>query len=117
VVPSGPVVDPEWALFHLSRSLWDPVDPARVGSLDPALRYRVNGEVYRFASERTLRRFVEAPALWCGLLRDPVSGNRFWPLTRSPEAYWLGGTYLFENDSTWAAFVADPFRYEVVRGW
>jgi YHS domain-containing protein len=114
-VPSGPVVDPEWALFHLSRALWDPVDPTRIGSLDPALHYRVNGEVYRFAGERTLRRFAAAPALWCGLLRDPVSGLRFRPSMRSPEAYWVGGTYYFESDSTWARFVEDPRRYEVVR--
>lgn len=115
-VPSGPVVDPEWALEHLSRALWDPVDSDLMGSLHPELHFRVNGEVYRFGSERTMRRFMAEPRLWCGRLRDPVSGRRFWPSTRSPEAYWVGGPYYFESDSTWAAFVADPFRYQVVRG-
>ncbi len=108
-------MDSDFALFHLQRALWDPVDPTLLGSLDDALHYRVNGEVYRFANERTMRRFVAAPHLWCGLLRDPVNGQRFWPSASSPEAYWVGGPYFFCNDSTKAAFVADPKKYEVVR--
>jgi YHS domain-containing protein len=109
------VVDSDFALFHLQRALWDPVDPEQLGSLREALHYRVNGEVYRFASQRTLRRFVEAPHLWCGMLRDPVTGERFWPSSNSPEAYWVGGPYFFASDSTKAAFVADPKKFEVVR--
>jgi len=108
-------VDSEFALFHLQRALWDPVDPAQLGSLDDSLHFRVNGEVYRFASARTLRRFMQSPELWCGLLRDPVSGQRFWPSARSPQAYWVGGPYFFASDSAKARFVADPKRYEVVR--
>jgi YHS domain-containing protein len=111
----GPVVDPEWALFHLSRALYDPVDPERIGSLDPLLQFRVNGEVYRFSSERTLRRFMRSPTLWCGAVRDPVTGRVFLPSARSPEAYWVGGPYYFESDSTKARFVDDPFHYQVVR--
>ncbi len=109
------MIDPDWALFHLSRALWDPVDPTRIGSLDAALQFRVNGEVYRFADERTLRRFMLSPTLWCGALRDPVSGRRFLPSSRSPEAYWLGGPYFFENDGNKAKFVEDPHRYEIIR--
>jgi YHS domain-containing protein len=113
--PLGPVVDPDWGLFHLHRALWDPVDPTRVGSLSPDLQVRVNGEVYRFADQRTLARFLKTPQLWCGLLRDPVSGRRFWPSTRSPEAWWFGGPYYFEDDSTKARFVDDPKRWQVIR--
>ena len=109
------MVDPEFALFHMQRALWDPVDPAVLGSLDPALRARVNGEIYRFASPRTLRRFVTAPALYCGLLRDPVTGLRFWPSTRSPRMQWKDGPYFFASDSTRRAFAAAPQRYEVRR--
>jgi YHS domain-containing protein len=108
-------VDSEFALFHLRRALWDPVDPTLLGSLAETMRYRVNGEVYRFSSRRTLRRFREAPQLWCGLVRDPVTGERFWPSANSPEAYWVGGPYFFASESTKAAFVADPKKYEVVR--
>ncbi len=59
---------------------------------------------------------MRAPARWCGVVRDPVTGRRFQPTTRSPEAYWVGGPYFFESDSTKAQFVGDPHRYEVVRG-
>ena len=99
----------------MQRALWDPVEPDRLGSLDPDLHYRVNGEVYRFASRRTLKQFMKTPTRWCGLLRDPVTGCRFQPTVRSPEAYWVGGPYFFESDSTKAIFIEDPHRYEVVR--
>jgi YHS domain-containing protein len=114
-VPLGPVVDAEWALFHLSRALWDPVDPKQIGSLEDSLQFRVNGEVYRFANERNLRRFMESPALWCGLVRDPVSGRRFLPSKRSPAAYWVGGPYLFENEANKQAFIEDPHKYQIIR--
>ena len=91
------------------------MDPRQLGSLESDLQFRVNGEVYRFATQRTLRRFMSAPLLWCGVVRDPVSGQRFLPSSRSPEAYWVGGPYYFESDSTKDRFVADPHRYEVVR--
>jgi YHS domain-containing protein len=81
------------------------------------LHYRVNGEVYRFADERTLQKFVLAPALYCGLVRDPVCGTRFLPSTRTPAAYWVGGPYFFSSDSTKAAFVEDPKKYEIVRAF
>jgi YHS domain-containing protein len=111
----GPVIDAEWALYHLQRALWDPVDPRRLGSLDPELQFRVNGEVYRFSSERTLQRFVKAPQLWCGVVRDPVSGRRFLPSRRSPEVYWVGGPYYFESEANKERFVADPHAYAVIR--
>ena len=109
------MVDSEFALFHMQRALWDPVDPTQVGSLADSLHYRVNGEVYRFANARNLRRFMQGPALWCGLVRDPVSGERFWPSARSPEAYWVGGPYFFASEYTKAQFIGDPKKYEVVR--
>lgn len=99
----------------MQRALWDPVDPTLLGSLSEELHFRVNGEVYRFAGERTLKRFEQAPELWCGELRDPVSGARFWPSARSPEAWWVGGPYFFASDSNKTLFVNDPKKYEVVR--
>ncbi len=109
------MTDAEFALFHLQRVLWDPIDPTQLGSLQPDLHFRVNGEVYRFGNERTLERFAQDPVLWCGLLRDPVTGNRFLPSARSPEAYWVGGPYFFQSDSTKQVFVDQPFQYEVKR--
>ena len=99
----------------MQRALYDPVDPRLLGSLSPDLQFRVNGEVYRFGGERTLGRFRSEPELWCGLLRDPVSGVRFLPSTRSPRLYFVGGPYYFQSDSTHDAFLADPARFEVKR--
>ena len=109
------MTDSEWALYHMQRALYDPVDPKLLGSLSPDLHYRVNGEVYRFAGEKTLRRFVEEPELWCGLLRDPVTGERFIPSTKSPRVWFTTGFYYFRNDETRDRFIEDPLRYEVRR--
>lgn len=114
-VPLGPVVDAEWALDHMQRVLWDPVEPRRLGSLADSLQYRVNGEFYRFSSLHTLKRFVHAPARWCGVVRDPVTGCRFQPSARSAAAYWVTGPYFFESDSSKQRFVDDPHRYEIIR--
>jgi len=86
-----------------------------LGSLTADLQFRVNGEVYRFGAERTLRRFMDEPELWCGVLRDPVTGIRFLPSTRSPRVYFVGGPYYFVSDSTHDRFLVDPGRYEVKR--
>ena len=86
-----------------------------MGSLEARLQWHVNGEAYRFASKRNLRRFVATPTAWCGLLRDPVTACRFRPTLRSPEVYWVNGPYFFESDSTREQFILDPRRYQVIR--
>jgi len=100
----------------MSRVLWDPVDPTSLGSLDPKLSARVNGEIYRFARPATLERFRREPVRWCGILRDPVSGRRFIPDRFSPHLAYKDGPYFFASDSTHAAFRADPERYAIHRG-
>ena len=93
------------------------MEPERLGSLSADLRSRVNGEYYRFASRRTLRLFRTAPTHWCGLLRDPVTGLRFYPTARSPRCEWGGAPYFFRNDSTRREFLKAPKKYEVVRSF
>lgn len=99
----------------MQRALWDPVDPRELGSLNVALQYKVNGEVYRFCGVNTMRRFVLNTPLWCGVLRDPVSGRRFVPSTRSPWLEHLGAPYYFESEANRAEFEASPEKYEVKR--
>jgi YHS domain-containing protein len=91
------------------------VDPGRLGSLEPWLQARVNGEVYRFASRHTLHLFRLHPVRYCGLLRDPVSGRRFYPTIRSPRCDWDGSPYFFAGASTRATFLKAPTKYEVKR--
>jgi len=99
----------------MSESLYDPVDPARVGSLAPALRCHVNGEIYRFAAAGTRTRFRRDPVRWCGVLRDPVTGVRFRPRHGSPRYEMPDGPYFFTSDSCRRAFAADTSRFAIHR--
>ena len=116
-MPSQPVPAAEFLLEHMSRTLWDPVDPASLGSLERRLHAKVNGEIYRFSRPATLARFRRNPARWCGILRDPVSGARFVPTSRSPR--WDHGDipYFFTGDSTRRVFMAAPDRWAIRRDY
>lgn len=105
----------EFLLQHMSRTLHDPVDPTRLGSLDPRLRARVNGEIYRFSSAATRDRFRRDPVRWCGILRDPVNGVCFEPDRTAPRFDTADSPYFFTSDSTRAAFKADPERWAIHR--
>ncbi len=109
------MIDPDFAMLHMQMALWDPVDPNLLGSLDPALETTVNGEIYRFGSEETLHQFRRNPLRWCGLLRDPVSGMRFYPKPGAPRCEWNGVPYYFTGDSTMRIFLTQPWTYEVRR--
>jgi YHS domain-containing protein len=105
----------QFLLEHMSRTLWDPVDPRRLGSLDKKLHARVNGEIYRFWRTETRDRFRHDPARWCGIVRDPVTGQTFEPSRRSPRFDVADGPYFFVSDSSRAVFRADPGRWEIHR--
>jgi YHS domain-containing protein len=105
----------DFLLEHMSRTLWDPVDPRNLGSLERRLHLRVNGEIYRFSSEATRVRFEHDPVRWCGILRDPVSGTRFVPGRLSPRCDYRDGPYFFAADSSCAAFRAEPERFAIHR--
>jgi YHS domain-containing protein len=105
----------EFLLEHMSRTLWDPVDPTKLGSLDPKLRAKVNGEIYRFSGKKTLARFKKDPAMWCGILRDPVNGVRFIPSLEAQSVQFQDSPYFFWSDSTQRIFSAAPERYAIHR--
>jgi YHS domain-containing protein len=107
----------EFLLEHMSRTLYDPVDPHSIGSLDTTLRARVNGEIYRFAGKGTLAKFRREPLRWCGILRDPVTGVRFFPDRWSPRVDYRDGPYFFASDSAAGAFKSDPERYAIHRDY
>jgi YHS domain-containing protein len=99
----------------MSRCLFDPVDPSQIGSLDPKLQARVNGEIYRFASATTRGRFLRDPVKWCGILRDPVTEVRFYPDRFSPRMNTEESPYFFDSDSTFRAFKQTPEKYAIHR--
>lgn len=105
----------EFLIEHMKRTLWDPVDPRQLGSLDSTLRSRVNGEIYRFASQTTLARFERDPLRYCGILRDPVNGCIFLPARNAPRIEWADGPYFFTCDSTRLAFCRNPAQFVIQR--
>ena len=107
----------EFLLEHMSRTLWDPVDPTCLGSLDSRLHAKVNGEIYRFARTSTLVKFRHDPVRWCGILRDPVTGARFVPSRRSPRHDLPDSPYFFIGDSTRRVFAAAPERFAIHRDY
>lgn len=113
--PPTPVPAADFFLEHLSRTLYDPVDPTQIGSLDRALHARVNGEIYRFSGTKTMERFRRDPVRWCGILRDPVSGLRFLPDRTSPRLDTQESPYFFIGEATRAAFKKEPAKYEIRR--
>jgi YHS domain-containing protein len=115
--PSAPVPAAEFLIEHMSRTLFDPVDPTRLGALDTLLRVRVNGEIYRFASTKTMARFKRDPLRWCGVLRDPVSEVVFLPGPTTKRLDWVDGPYFFCCDSTRFEFSRNPLRYAIVRNY
>jgi YHS domain-containing protein len=107
----------EFLIEHMSRTLYDPVDPTRLGSLDSTLKARVNGEIYRFASMANRRRFEHDPLRWCGLVRDPVSGTVFVPDRHSRRLDYVDGPYFFTCDSTRLEFSRAPERFAIHRDY
>jgi YHS domain-containing protein len=107
----------EFLIGHLSRTMWDPVDPRRLASLDPSLRARVNGEIYRFASRETMAKFLRNPRRYAGILRDPVSGHCFVPDRSSKHLEYTDGPYFFTCDSTRLEFSRSPERWAIHRDY
>lgn len=77
----------------------------------------MNGEIYRFAGKVTLAKFRREPLRWCGILRDPVTGVRFFPGRWSPRVDYRDGPYFFASDSTAGTFKSDPERYAIRRDY
>jgi YHS domain-containing protein len=107
----------EFLLGHLSRTLYDPVDPTRLASLDPKLRARVNGEIYRFASAASMAKFLKDPRRYCGIVRDPVSGHCFVPDRDAKDLEYIDGPYFFTCDSTRMEFSRNPGRWAIHRDY
>jgi len=102
------VKDPETYLNHLGIALPCPVRAPEPAILDAAHRAMVNHEIYFFSSEGARERFLKDPLRWCGLLTDPVSGERFQPSVASDRLDYSGRAYYFTSGATRAAFAKSP---------
>ena len=94
----------------------DYLDERQEALLDEEHCVRLNYEAFFFGDLWSRDRFLSDPWMYCGLLTDPVSRQRFRPSSSSPRARHEGVTYYFENEAQRTEFDADP---EVFRlpGW
>lgn len=77
---------------------------------------RLNYEAYLFGDLWTRDRFLSDPTLYCGLLTDPVSRERFRPREDSPRSRHEGIVYYFQSEAQRELFDEDPETYRLP-GW
>lgn len=100
--------DPEHYLVLRGTRVPCAVHPTRAALLLPAMRERINHEIFYFSGAEARRRFLENPLRYCGYLTDPVSGARFRPDADAPRLEFGGRLYYFQSDSTRNRFGAEP---------
>ena len=94
----------------------DYLDQREPALIDAEHCVRLNYEAYFFGDPWSRERFVSDPVLYCGLLTDPVSRERFRPHEDSPRARHEAVTYYFQNEEQQVAFKESPETY-VLPGW
>ncbi len=90
----------------LDLSLPGAVDGQEDAVIDAAYMAYVNYELYFFSDGDNLREFIEHPLDYCGPVTDPVTHERFIPVSSSPRFDFRGKPYFFLSDSTRAFFEA-----------
>jgi YHS domain-containing protein len=102
------VQDPETYLNELNVSLEGWMNASAPAVLDPAHRSLVNREAFFFADTQAKRTFDADVVHHCGMLTDPVSGERFQPRDDSPRFDYNNRPFYFVSDATLDAFTAMP---------
>lgn len=97
-------------------SFVDYLDERRPAVIDAEHCVRLNWEAFFFADAWERERFRSDPLLYCGLLTDPISRQRFRPRASSPRATHEGVTYFFESEDNRSAFEVAPERHRLP-GW
>jgi YHS domain-containing protein len=105
------VQDPATHLLPFDVVLDSAVDPSRTAVLDPDHWVRVNHEIYFVADAVERAAFLEDPVRYCGVITDPVTGERFHPLPTSPRLDYEGRPYYFLSENHRTRFQADPVPY------
>ena len=110
------VQGPEPYLQRMKATFQDPVDPKLAAQVAAPLRYHVNWEIFYFADKAHLETFRKDVTQYCGLLTDPVNGERFHPGPKSPVVRHAGRLYYFTSDATRVKFQATPLEYAIRKG-
>ncbi len=94
----------------------DYLDHRLVAVIDKEHCVRLNYEAFFFANLYTREQFRSDPVLYCGLLTDPVSRERFRPNEESPRLRHEGVVYYFETRDNLVEFKGAPDAYRLP-GW
>lgn len=96
--------------------LSDYLDAREEAKIDKDHCIRVNYEAFFFGSAWTRERFRQDIVLYCGMLTDPVSRERFRPSMDSPRVNHEGVAYYFQSKGNRKVFQEEPEVYRVP-GW
>jgi YHS domain-containing protein len=102
------VQDPDTYLNELNVSFGGWMNASAPAMLDADHRSLLNREAFYFADLEAKQTFDADPVHHCGLLTDPVSGERFQPRDDSPRFDYNGRPFYFVSDATLDAFTAMP---------
>ena len=100
--------DPDTYLKELGVTFGGWIDASAPAVLDSIHRSLLNREAFYFADTVAKRTFDADPVHHCGLLTDPVSGERFRPRDDSPRFDYEDRPFYFESQATMDAFTAAP---------
>ena len=92
------------------------MDPSQTAIIDAAYAVSVNYETYLFATSTARETFRGDVVLYCGLLTDPVTKQRFRPDDCSPRIKHEGVLYFFEGQDQYAMFVRAGAHLHVTGG-
>jgi YHS domain-containing protein len=93
--------------------LFDYLDNRVEAVIDSEHCVRLNYETYFFGDLWTKERFRSDPVMFCGLLTDPVSRERFRPSEDSPRSSYEKVTYYFQDRSNRDLFELSPMTYRL----
>lgn len=102
------VEDPDERVRLMGTELESALHSGRPARIEPALRVRVNHELFYFADTTEVRSFLADPPKYCGAITDPVFEGRFVPEQTSPRLVHDGTIYYFPDSETRAIFAAEP---------
>jgi YHS domain-containing protein len=102
------VQDPDTYLRELGVTFAGWMNASAPAVLDPDHRSLMNREAFFFADTRAKEAFDADPVHHCGLLTDPVSGERFQPGDGSPRYDYNGRPFYFMSEATLHTFTAAP---------
>ena len=91
----------------------DYLDDELIAIVDTEHCVRLNYEAYFFGSLWNRERFLSDPLIYCGLLTDPITRNRFRPSNESPRTSHEGVTYYFETEVARVEFKKAPDLYQL----